>query len=169
MREKVEQVLHLEARARPAPDRLVGLALGAVGIAEEEPVAVRDVRSEARREQPIAPLLGLAQVHRDAARELAQRAERPQIEDGVRDRGGALPRGAGALLAQGDLGLGSGSLGIGGLMIRWTDPLSTTSMWDGHNLHHTADYALPHGQLIGLVLANLDEHYDLGISYSIRF
>lgn len=60
-------------------------------------------------------------------------------------------------------------VGIGGLMIRWTDELSTTSLWDGHNLHHTLDYGLPHGQLIGLVLANLDEHYDLGISYSIRF
>jgi hypothetical protein len=58
---------------------------------------------------------------------------------------------------------------IGGLMIRWTDVISTTSMWDGHNLHHTLDYGLPNGQLIGLVLANLDEHYDLGISYSIRF
>lgn len=58
---------------------------------------------------------------------------------------------------------------IGGLRIAWTPKLGSTSLWDGHNLHHTLDYALPSGQLLGLVLANLDEHYSLGVSYSIRF
>ena len=58
---------------------------------------------------------------------------------------------------------------IGGLRIAWSDQLSTTNLWDGHNLHHTIDYGLEGGQLIGLVIANLDEHYSLGVSYSIRF
>jgi hypothetical protein len=58
---------------------------------------------------------------------------------------------------------------IGGLRIAWSDQLSTTSLWDGHNLHHTVDYGLPGGQLLGLVIANLDGHYSLGVSYSIRF
>jgi len=58
---------------------------------------------------------------------------------------------------------------IGGLRIAWTDQLSTTNLWDGHNLHHTINYGLDGGHLLGLVVANLDEHYSLGVSYSIRF
>jgi hypothetical protein len=60
-------------------------------------------------------------------------------------------------------------VGIGGLRIQWDDRISTTNMWDGHNLHHTLEYGLDGGQLIGIVVANLDEHYDIGVSYSIRF
>lgn len=58
---------------------------------------------------------------------------------------------------------------IGGVRIAWSDRISTTNLWDGHNVHHTIDYGLDGGQLIGLVIANLDEHYELGLSYSIRF
>ena len=60
-------------------------------------------------------------------------------------------------------------VGIGGLRIAWSGRLSSTSLWDGHNLHHTLDYAFEDGQMLGLVLANLDEHYDLGVSFSVRF
>lgn len=60
-------------------------------------------------------------------------------------------------------------VGIGGLRIAWSDQLSTTNLWDGHNLHHTVEYGLDGGQLLGLVIANLDEHYSVGLSYSIRF
>lgn len=60
-------------------------------------------------------------------------------------------------------------VGIGGLRIGWSDRISTTNLWDGHNLHHTVEYGLDGGQLLGLVIANLDEHYSLGVSYSIRF
>lgn len=58
---------------------------------------------------------------------------------------------------------------IGGLRIAWTDQLSTTNLWDGHNLHHTINYGLKGGHLFGLVITNLDESYDVGLSYSIRF
>lgn len=60
-------------------------------------------------------------------------------------------------------------MGIGGLRIAWSDRISTTNLWDGHNLHHTVEYGLDGGQLLGLVIANLDEHYNVGVSYSIRF
>lgn len=60
-------------------------------------------------------------------------------------------------------------VGIAGLGIAWSDQISSTNMWDGYNLHHTVEYALDDGQLFGLVIANLDEHYSLGMSYSIRF
>lgn len=58
---------------------------------------------------------------------------------------------------------------IAGARIAWSEQLGTTSLWDGHNLHHTIDCGLRGGQLLGLVIANLDEHYSLGLSYSIRF
>jgi hypothetical protein len=60
-------------------------------------------------------------------------------------------------------------VGIGGLRVAWDEKITSTSLWDGHNLHHTIDYGLKEGQMLGLVIANLDEHYSLGISYSIRF
>jgi hypothetical protein len=58
---------------------------------------------------------------------------------------------------------------IAGLRIAWSDRVSTTNLWDGHNLHHTVDYGFDGGHLLGLVIANLDEHYDVGLMYSIRF
>jgi len=60
-------------------------------------------------------------------------------------------------------------VGIGGLMIRWSERVNTTSMWDGHNLHHVADYAIDEQNLIGIVLAEQDGAYSLGLSYSISF
>lgn len=60
-------------------------------------------------------------------------------------------------------------IAIGGLRIAWTDQLSTTNLWDGHNLHYTINYALGSTHLLGLVIANLDHDYSLGVSYSIRF
>lgn len=47
--------------------------------------------------------------------------------------------------------------------------MSTTNLWDGHNLHHTLNYGLDGGHLLGLVITSLDESYDVGLSYSIRF
>lgn len=58
---------------------------------------------------------------------------------------------------------------IGGLRIAWSERISTTNLWDGHNLHHTVEYGLDGGQLVELVIANLDEHYSVGAAYSIRF
>jgi hypothetical protein len=60
-------------------------------------------------------------------------------------------------------------VGIGGLMIRWTNRINTTSLWDGHNLHHIADYAIDEQQLVGIVIAEQEGEYDVGLSYSISF
>ena len=60
-------------------------------------------------------------------------------------------------------------VGIGGLLIRWTRRINTTSMWDGHNLHHVADYAIDEQQLVGIVVAEQEGKYDVGLSYSISF
>lgn len=60
-------------------------------------------------------------------------------------------------------------VGIGGLAIRWSERVSTTSLWDGHNLHHVLEAGIDDRQLIGLVLVDLDGEYDVGITYSIGF
>jgi hypothetical protein len=60
-------------------------------------------------------------------------------------------------------------VGIGGLMIRWSQRYSTTSMWDGHNFHHIFEAGIDERQVIGLVLVDLDGEYDLGLSYSLSF
>ncbi|MDZ4775058.1 MAG: hypothetical protein SGI72_18215 [Planctomycetota bacterium] len=58
---------------------------------------------------------------------------------------------------------------IAGLSVRWSESVSTTSLWDGHNLHHIVETYVGDRHTFGLVIANLDGHYDLGVSYSIGF
>ncbi len=58
---------------------------------------------------------------------------------------------------------------IGGVSVRWSDELSSVHIWDSHNLHHIVEYALPNDQSIGLVLADFDGDYEIGITYSIGF
>lgn len=53
---------------------------------------------------------------------------------------------------------------IGGLGIRWTDTIMSTSTWDGHNLHHMLDYYWNTDYRFGVVLAQQDEDYYAGIS-----
>ena len=60
-------------------------------------------------------------------------------------------------------------VGIGGLMIRWSERWSTTSMWDGHNLHHLANWAFPEGSSLGLVVVQQDDDYYFGASFSTSF
>lgn len=60
-------------------------------------------------------------------------------------------------------------VGIGGLVVRWSERWSTTSLWDGHNLHHIVEAGIDERQVVGLVIANVDGHYDVGLSYSISF
>jgi hypothetical protein len=58
---------------------------------------------------------------------------------------------------------------IGGLRIRWADWLSTTHMWDGHNLHHIAETPVGEAGTLGLVVVDIDGEVDVGLSYSIGF
>ncbi len=58
---------------------------------------------------------------------------------------------------------------IGGLMVRWSERVSSTSLWDGHNLHHVIETYIGTRHGLGLVIANLDNKYDFGISYTFSF
>jgi len=58
---------------------------------------------------------------------------------------------------------------IGGLAIHWSRRLTTTHLWDGHNLHHIAETPIGEHQTLGLVLVDIDGEYDLGVTYSLGF
>jgi hypothetical protein len=58
---------------------------------------------------------------------------------------------------------------IAGLSVRWTDRVGSMHMWDGHELHHLADYAIDDGQLLGVVLAAQDGRASLGVTFSFQF
>lgn len=58
---------------------------------------------------------------------------------------------------------------IGGLVVRWSERVSTTHSYDGHNLHHIASYARDDGTAFGVVVAEQDEHYFLGVTLSVSF
>ncbi len=56
---------------------------------------------------------------------------------------------------------------IGGLVIRWADRVSTTSLYDGENLHHIANYDFDRSS-VGLIVAEQDDDYYVGVSYVAR-
>lgn len=58
---------------------------------------------------------------------------------------------------------------IAGAMILWAERWSTTSLWDGHNLHHLVETSIGERYSVGLMLVDLDRHYDVGLTFSIRF
>lgn len=58
---------------------------------------------------------------------------------------------------------------IGGAMVRWDDDWSTYHMWDGHNLHHMVERWFENGHTLGLVVAELDGRYSLGLAWSWNF
>lgn len=60
-------------------------------------------------------------------------------------------------------------VGIGGVRVRWHERFSTTSLWDGHNLHHIAETPLGDRATLGLVVADLDGEVDVGLSISVSF
>lgn len=60
-------------------------------------------------------------------------------------------------------------VGIGGLRIQWAERVSSTSMWDGHNLHHVLETTIGDRHTLGLVVVDLDGEVDVGVSYSIGF
>ena len=61
------------------------------------------------------------------------------------------------------------TVGIAGLFIRWDERLSSTHLWDGHNLHHVLSHALEEGPSVGLVIADQDGDYSLGVTVSTSF
>jgi hypothetical protein len=58
---------------------------------------------------------------------------------------------------------------IGGLHVRWLERLSTTSLWDGENLHHTAEYRFDGGFRAGVVVAEQDGKHYLGATAGYSF
>lgn len=58
---------------------------------------------------------------------------------------------------------------IGGIVVRWAERFSTTSLYDGHNIHHIASYARDDGIAFGVVLAEQDGEHFLGLSLSAGF
>lgn len=59
-------------------------------------------------------------------------------------------------------------LAIGGASIRWGEEWSSLHMWDGRNLHHVLER--PFGEhVVGLVLAQQDDDWHLGLSWSWAF
>jgi hypothetical protein len=60
-------------------------------------------------------------------------------------------------------------VGIGGLRIRWSERITTTHLWDGHDLHHVIETPLGERATLGLVVVDLDGHVDVGVTFSIGF
>lgn len=58
---------------------------------------------------------------------------------------------------------------IGGLVVRWTDAWTSYHTWDGHNLHHQVEHTFENGHALGFVVANLDEHYSVGVTWNWSF
>ena len=60
-------------------------------------------------------------------------------------------------------------LGIGGLVVRWGEHWTTTSLFDGRNLHHVLETTIAGRHRVGLVLARQGDESFLGLSYSFSF
>jgi hypothetical protein len=58
---------------------------------------------------------------------------------------------------------------IGGLVVHWADRLSTTHLYDGENVHHLATWSLEPGRSLGVVAAEQDGEYYLGLTFSTSF
>lgn len=58
---------------------------------------------------------------------------------------------------------------IAGLRIRLGDRLSTTSTWDGENLHHVADFQVTPSFRLGAVVAEQDGEHFAGFTTGVSF
>lgn len=58
---------------------------------------------------------------------------------------------------------------IGGLSILWFDSFTTTTLWDGHNLHNLLEVPIGDRQSVGLVVVDVDDRVDVGLTYSFGF
>lgn len=56
---------------------------------------------------------------------------------------------------------------IGGLNVRWSERWSSVHLWDGENLHHLLDYLFPQGHSLGVLAAEQDGTYYLGLRLGI--
>ncbi|MEY4773663.1 MAG: hypothetical protein RIT40_698 [Planctomycetota bacterium] len=59
-------------------------------------------------------------------------------------------------------------VGIGGLAIAWGSEWSSLHLYDGHNFHTVVERAFD-DQTLGLVLAQQDEDWTLGLSWTLSF
>lgn len=53
--------------------------------------------------------------------------------------------------------------------MRWAERVSTTHLYDGHNVHHLANYARDDGIAFGVVVAEQDGEHFLGLTLSASF
>lgn len=58
---------------------------------------------------------------------------------------------------------------IGGLNVRWAERWSSVHLWDGENLHHLLDYLLPGGSQVGVLVAEQEGDYYLGLRVGLSF
>jgi hypothetical protein len=56
---------------------------------------------------------------------------------------------------------------IAGTQIRWLDRLTSMHLWDSENLHHTVDWAWDGGYRTGIVVAQQDSKYYVGVSVGV--
>ena len=58
---------------------------------------------------------------------------------------------------------------VAGLVVRWSDEWSTWHMWDGENFHNLVETSRFAPHAVGLMLAEVDNSYYLGITWSVGF
>ncbi|MBL8863786.1 MAG: hypothetical protein JNK02_17485 [Planctomycetes bacterium] len=58
---------------------------------------------------------------------------------------------------------------IGGLLVRWDEDWASYHMWDGRNFHNMVERWFAGGHTLGLLLAELDGRYSLGVSWTWNF
>lgn len=58
---------------------------------------------------------------------------------------------------------------IGGLSVRYSSRVSSSHLYDGENLHHLLGYDLDGGQRVGLIVAEQDEEYYVGLTFAFGF
>jgi hypothetical protein len=58
---------------------------------------------------------------------------------------------------------------IGGVSVRWSERVSSTSLWDGHNLHHLLETTVGDRWSVGVVVVDVDGEVDVGLTASVGF
>lgn len=58
---------------------------------------------------------------------------------------------------------------VGGLMVRYGETWSSYHMWDGRNFHNMVEHWFESGHTLGLLLVELDDHYSVGLSWTVNF
>lgn len=58
---------------------------------------------------------------------------------------------------------------IGGLVVGWDEQWNSYHLWDGENFHNIVETTRFAPHTLGLMLAELDDDYFLGVTYSLGF